>query len=333
MAKRTEVSIENGKFKIDGEYTYKDRSWQDISIEGMLLNTRMVQGIFDDKNQETVNRWAYSDTGKWDAARNNKEFIKAMPLWKEHGVLCFTMNLQGGNPKGYAKKQPWVNSAFLKDGSLDEEYMNRMEKILDRADELGMVVILGYFYFGQDDLFLGEEEIKKATKKATKWILNKGYSNVIIELVNECDLTEHYTHQILTDSRIHELINLVKKIDNEDKLLVSTSFRGGAIPTNDVIKFADFILIHGNGIEEPTKIGEMVQTIKEKKDYWGQPILFNEDDHFDFDKPINNMLVAIKNGVSWGYLDLDYQSPPINWGINTDRKKAFFALAKEVTGY
>jgi hypothetical protein len=69
------------------------------------------------------------------------------------------------------------------------------------------------------------------------------------------------------------------------------------------------------------------------------PILFNEDDHFDFDKPVNNMMQAISEYASWGYFDpgksdyVDgYQCPPVNWGINTERKKAFFGLLKEVTG-
>jgi hypothetical protein len=30
---------------------------------------------------------------------------------------------------------------------------------------------------------------------------------------------------------------------------------------------------------------------------------FNEDDHFDFDKPVNNMLAAIGWYASWGYFD------------------------------
>lgn len=69
------------------------------------------------------------------------------------------------------------------------------------------------------------------------------------------------------------------------------------------------------------------------------PILFNEDDHFDFDKPINNMLAAISEYASWGYFDPaegnyrdGYQSVPVNWGIDTARKKEFFGLVREVAG-
>ncbi len=30
------------------------------------------------------------------------------------------------------------------------------------------------------------------------------------------------------------------------------------------------------------------------------PILFNEDDHFDFDRPENNMMAAVSEYASWG---------------------------------
>ena len=34
-----------------------------------------------------------------------------------------------------------------------------MGRIVDRADELGMVVILGYFYFGQDQRLTNEAAV------------------------------------------------------------------------------------------------------------------------------------------------------------------------------
>jgi hypothetical protein len=35
----------------------------------------MVQGIFDDLNPETINRWIYPDTGKWDAGRAHQAVV------------------------------------------------------------------------------------------------------------------------------------------------------------------------------------------------------------------------------------------------------------------
>ena len=146
----TSVTIRGTDFYINGEPTYKGRYYNGMRIEGLLLNSRMIQGIFVDMNPETVNKWKYPDTKKWDPQRNTEEFISAMPEWRRNGLLAFTINLQGGSPEGYSKEQPWYNSAFKPDGSLRNNYMSRLKQIIDKADQLGMVVILGYFYFGQD---------------------------------------------------------------------------------------------------------------------------------------------------------------------------------------
>jgi hypothetical protein len=116
--RRTEISIEGAGFRIDGRPTYQDRIWKGHKIEGLLFNSRMVQGIFDDRNPSTVERWAYPDTGEWDPERNTREFVEAMPAWRRHGLLAFTINLQGGSPEGYSLRQPWHNSGIDPDGSL-----------------------------------------------------------------------------------------------------------------------------------------------------------------------------------------------------------------------
>ena len=43
---KTVVSIEGDKFYINGKPTFKGRTWQGMSVEGLLPNSRMVQGIF-----------------------------------------------------------------------------------------------------------------------------------------------------------------------------------------------------------------------------------------------------------------------------------------------
>src|SRR5262245_49986501 len=115
----TTVGIDGDKFLINGKPTYAGRNWNGHKIEGLLLNSRMVQATFDDRNPATVARWAYPDTGKWDANRNTAEFVAEMPTWRKHGLLAITLNLQGGSPQGYSKDQPWHNSAINADGTLD----------------------------------------------------------------------------------------------------------------------------------------------------------------------------------------------------------------------
>jgi hypothetical protein len=139
---------------------------------------------------------------------------------------------------------------------------------------------------------------------------------------------------------VSELILRVQNYKGQKRLLVSTSFSGGYIPTKNVLTIADYILLHGNGVDDPAKITAMVDSTRNANGYRGQPIVFNEDDHFDFGADTNNFTAAVKAYASWGYFDYrmkdegfesGYQSVPVDWGINSQRKKDFFAKLKEIT--
>jgi hypothetical protein len=335
----TQVTIEGEKFFIDGQPTYPGRTFRGYQIEGLLLNSRMVQATFDDANPETRAMWAYPDTGEWDPERNVREFLAALPLYREHGLLAVTVNFQGGSPQGYSKAQPWINTAFTPDGEFKPAYLERMGHILDRTGELGMAVILGIFYFGQDEHLKDEAAVIRALDNSIKWVLERGYQHVLIEVNNECDVPR-YEHPILQPGRVAELIERVKEVThNGRRLLAGVSYGGGRIPHEPVVRASDFLLVHGNGVSDPNRIAEMVEQTRELPGYRPMPILFNEDDHFDFDKPLNNFIAAVSRGASWGYFDPGlsnyqdgYQCPPVNWGLSTERKQQFFQLVKEMTG-
>jgi len=337
----TSVSIVGEDFHINGKPTYEGRAWKGHRIEGLLMNSRMVQATFDDLNPETAPRWAYHDTGKWDADRNVAEFIAAMPEWKAHGLLAVTVNFQGGSPEGYSKSQPWINNAFEADGRLRPAFTARMKRVLDAADANGMAVILGYFYFGQDQRLQDEAAVLRATDEATRWLLEGGWRNILVEVNNETDV-KAYDHEILKPRRIHELIVRVRKIElGGRRLLVGTSYGGGTIPEENVVRNSDFLLLHANGVKNPARITAMVQQARAVPGFKPMPILFNEDDHENFGEPQNNFSSAVADHVSWGWFDYrrrneapedGYQSPPVNWGISSDRKKAFFKYLAEITG-
>lgn len=335
---KTAVSIHAEKFYINDQPSYEGVVWKGLTIEGLLMNSRMVNGIFDDLNPDTRDLFTYPDTGKWDADRNTDEFVTAMEEWVKHGLLAFTLNLQGGSPIGYGNKE-WKNSAFDGEGNLRPDFMERLNRILKRADELGMVVILGYFYFGQDQYLKDEKAVLNAVHQATDWIMDRGYRNVLVEVNNECNV--RYDHEILQPERIHELIDLVKsKTKNGQRLLVSTSYGGGQTPLPNVVRSSDFLLLHGNGVKDPKRISQMVIDTRKVEGYIPKPIVFNEDDHYDFELPDNNFVSAVKEYASWGFFDYrregeafeeGYQSIPADWGINSSRKKGFFNLVKEIT--
>lgn len=341
ISAKTIVEIKGDQFFINGKPTYEGRYWNGNRVEGLLINSRMVQGIFDDLNPITANSFAYSDTKKWDAERNNTEFVKAMPLWNSYGLNSFTLNMQGGSPVGYGASK-CLNPGFNPDGSLMEPYMKRLDKILKQADKLNMVVILGIFYFGQDQHITDEAAVIKCTENLVNWLFDKKYRNVIIEIANETN-PRSYDHAILRPDRIHELINRVKGMNrNGYRFLVGTSYGGITAPGTEVVKASDFILVHGNGAKETWKIENLLTKTRLVEGYRLMPVINNEDDHYDFDKEENNFTTSVKNYCSWGYFDFrrkgetDYkegfQSVPVDWGINSERKKAFFNKVKEITG-
>jgi hypothetical protein len=339
--RRTRVTIAGEQFFINGKPTFEGRYWKGHKIEGLLPNSRMVQGIFDDENSQTAGQFSYPDTKIWDAQRNTSEFIAAMPSWYAHGLISFTLNMQGGSPLGYGNKG-WINTAYDAAGNLKPAFMNRLEKILNKADELGMIPILGLFYFGQDEMLADDEAVRNAVRNTVSWILDKGYQNILIEIANECD-NQGYDRTIIKKSNIHELIVLAKSIHWDGRhLLVSTSFNGGVVPSGNVVKVSDYILFHGNGVSQPERIIQIVNEIRALPDYRTMPIVCNEDDHFNFDKESNNFMAATSAYASWGYFDYrmkdekfedGFQSVPVDWGINSERKKAFFRLLKEMTGF
>jgi hypothetical protein len=340
--RKTAVAIDGPRFLINGAPTYKGRQWNGKSIEGLLLNSRMVQAIFDDLNPETAGQWAYPDTGKWDPDRNTREFLAEMPAWRKQGLLAFTVNLQGGSPQGYSRDQPWHNSALREDGSLRGDYLARLAKVLDTADELGMVVILGIYYFGQDQRLRDEDAVKAGVDAAVDWLIENGYTNVLVEIDNECNV-KAYDHAILGPDRVHELITRARQraVARSIRLLVGTSYGGNTIPRPNVVKASDFLLLHGNGVNDPARIGAMVRATRMVDGYRPMPILFNEDDHFDFDRPASNFRAAVSEYASWGYFDYrmkgegfdeGYQSVPVNWKTSSRRKTGFFRLLSEITG-
>jgi hypothetical protein len=336
---KTEVSIRGDQFLIDGKPTYAGRTYRGMKIEGLLMNSRVVQGIFDDLNPETRQRWTYPDTGKWDPERNTREFIAAMPEWRRHGLLGFTVNLQGGSPEGYSKTQPWETSGIDPAGNLRPAWMKRLAAILDSANQLGMVAIVGCFYFGQDQRVRDEAAVKRAVVNTAEWLLERDYRNVLLEIANETDV-KAYHHEILKQERVHELIGMAKEVKRKGRrLLAGTSFKGGSPATSNVVRSSDFLLLHGNGADNPDRIRKMIQTSRGAEGYRPMPVLINEDDHFRFNEQDNHMLAALGLYTSWGYFDpgksnyVDgYQCPPVNWGINTELKKQFFGTLRQVTG-
>lgn len=64
-----------------------------------------------------------------------------------------------------------------------------------------MVVIVGYFSQGQDERLQDEPAVLRAVDAATEFLLDGGWTTVLVEINNECDT--HYEHAILQPHRVH----------------------------------------------------------------------------------------------------------------------------------
>src|SRR5262249_58115137 len=74
------------------------------------------------------------------------------------------------------------NSAFQTNGVLRPDYMSRLERILDRADELGMVAIVGFFYQAQERRMDDEQSVIRAADAAMDWLVAKRYKPLLVEM-------------------------------------------------------------------------------------------------------------------------------------------------------
>ncbi|MHB1355697.1 MAG: hypothetical protein ACYCZF_06945 [Anaerolineae bacterium] len=352
----THVEIQGSHFLINGRPTYEGVSWQEHPVEGLLMNSRMVQAVFDDKNPATATAWRYPDTGLWDPERNTNDFIASLSEYRRHGLLAVTVGLQGGGAVFTDDiYNHYTNSAFTPEGALKPAYCRRLERVLAAADLAGMVVIVNYLYWRQATRFVNEVAIERAVAEASHWLLATGYRNILLDINNEANVWPGAAPKSLTPEYAHRLIEINKGTTlNGRRLLAAVSTIGGpTLPTPRWQEAEDFHLPHGNGLNAQ-ELASKLRRLKATELYQRhpKPIVVNEDSIF-----CDNMEAAVSEGCSWGfycqgygshyrdrmdwtthpretrYEDLSgYQTVPVNWGINTPDKRAFFKRLAEITG-
>jgi CubicO group peptidase (beta-lactamase class C family) len=299
----TRVSIEGTRWYLNGRPTYPG-----TEAEGLLMNVRMVNAVFEDRKRPDFN-----------AEKNTDKFIAAIPDYAAHGVRAFTLNLQGGFP-GY---EGAVNSAFNPDGSLRKGYLQRVKRVIDTCDRNGVVVILGCYYQRQDQILKDAQAVRAGVTNAVRWITESGFSNVVLEIANEFNHSG-FDHAILKTSEGQvELIRLAK--ETLPDLLVSTSGLGdGRLPDN-VAQASDFLLIHFNG----TRLDDIPKRIQALKKY-GKPIVCNEDDKHG-EEAAKAAQLSVSHGASWGFMDSKTnQYFPLQFkGAQDDR--TVYAMLKRLT--
>jgi hypothetical protein len=288
--------------KQDTKITIKNKNWYiNNSIlnpgspaEGLLMNVRMVNSVFEDRGEGLSKRFA-----GFDPMANTDSFISKIPEYVASGVNAFTISLQGGSP-GF---EGAINTAFNADGSLRDDYLKRVEKVIRASDANNAAVILSCFYQRQHShpsALTGKKSIMNALENTVNWITEKKFTNVLLEISNE------YRHGgyrnwpdgewLVSDAGQVELIRMAKRLN--PALLVSTSAMGDGKYNELLAQEADFITIHFNN----TSLEDYQSRIEALKKF-GKPIICNEDDKLMQEAAIA-LSLSVLNGCGWGYMNI-----------------------------
>ncbi len=301
----TQLSIAGESFLINGELTYSEIVGSKPAAHGLLMNARFIQGVFDDKADP--GRFARWGKGQWDPEQHTDDLIAALPEWYGYGLRAFTVGFQGGGPCFTVNNRTIENNPFGADGTaLDPAYASRMDRLIRAADELGMAVIVSYFYGDQTREFRDGRAVRNAVTTASRWLKDGGYTNVIIEVANEHDIPPFRQHPLLFEPQGVAMLNDLARAESGG-LPVGCSGRGGSV-FREIAEASDVILIHGNGCSRQ-RLYNMIREIRG----WAlnRPIVCNEDS-----QAIGQMEVTFKTRTSWGYYNnMTKQEPPADWSV------------------
>jgi Cellulase (glycosyl hydrolase family 5) len=206
------------------------------------------------------------------------ELIAQFDTWQEHGVNSFIVWLQGSSG-GYTP-------VFTRDGDIDQkesevtsivgfgddhdntengsttgaEVIERTKRIIEAADERGMVAIVGLFYGSASGDF-DDDTLTNAARTAATAL--KDYSNVIFNVFNEPDLDDSRTSK----NDLPEYMDAVKQA--APGRLVGT----GTVDSDDNAEIADMdeldVLMHDAG----SNADEAIESFETLKGQTSKPII------------------------------------------------------------
>lgn len=317
--KKTILSIKKSNFLINNKLTYSEIKGS--NYQGLLMNARFIQGVFDDMaDSERFQRFGR----RFEPQENTNSLLKALPEWYKAGIRAITVGFQGGGPCFTIDNATIENNPYGSDGKqLKIEYMERMGKIIDEADKIGMIIIVSLFYGSQTRFLKDDTAVENAVVNVCRWLKEREDKNVIIEIANEHDIDCFRIHPILScEEGIVKLIKIAREASGG--LPVGCSGTGGYF-SKRIAEESDVILIHGNG-QNRSQLATLIK--KAKAVTPERPVVVNEDS-----QAISQMAVTFDNNVSWGYYNnMTKQEPPVNWKITAGEDYFFSLRLKEYLG-
>lgn len=301
---QTRVSLSGHRWFINDQLTYLG-----APAEGLLMNVRMVNAVFEDTNPST------SPQG-FDANANTDELLAYLDEYASHGVLALTISLQGGFP-GY---EGAINTAFDPQGNLRSDYRDRVARVIQACDERGMVVILSCFYQRQDEQLEDAKSLERAVEQTASWLKNEGYQNVVLEIANEFG-HGGFDHQDLRSLEGQRRLIAVAKAAHAE-LLVGTSGLGGGDFPGELAEVCDFLLVHFNH----TPLESFAEKVERLKQF-GKPVVCNEDTKVG-EAGAAAAKACVELGISWGLmLEKINQHAPFDFRGASDDPTVYAMLA------
>jgi hypothetical protein len=145
--------------------------------------------------------------------KSTKELINQLDEYKSYGVNTVSVYIMGsrfGNFKGY-----------LEDGSLNPEYSDRLAKIIEAANEKGMIVLVGCLYWGGSTAkweSWTQKEANTAVANTIKFLKENNYRNVFVDIDNEGMARRDKGFDAA------EMVRAAKAVD--PTFIIATNFRG-----------------------------------------------------------------------------------------------------------
>lgn len=236
-------------------------------VRGSLALLRLTQALFDDE---------WLQERQFDPDANTDRLIAQLDLYKRYGVGGIVISLQGSDP-GYAsdvngvargasadlgKKSGALVSAYRADGTLKPAWLARLDRLLQAANQRGLVVCLVLFQQDQDEALASPDAIVRAARLVTRHLIERDARNVILDIADAWDEPEgRWDHRLFIPRYIEHLIRAVREEFQEAEFSLPIGASSGAAMAYPIslARLCDVVLLQGNGRSAADKLARARQ--------------------------------------------------------------------------
>lgn len=281
------ISYDNGG---TWELTYSN-SPSLSAAQGKMVTARMVQAVYlnDASGART------EDMTLADAQENTDHFCDNITPYREHGVLCWSIGMEGGNALNQASDPEVLQGDFTPDSSNGSRSpltaagtawktgrKELLEQVIEALAAEGMVCCLGLFYQQMFYWHDTQANYRAAMSTVTDWLIEKGYRNVCIDLANEAGVDpaggwDDGTLVFDTDARVADELDYFRGLWTGEPWRPPIGCSSRSKPGPLVLAESDVHWYHGNvsgGVSnKPLRVQEIID------DTTVGPVVMNEDEN------------------------------------------------------